>query len=117
METFQISDIISNGDFTLQSRDTLSVLWALTRACNFNCSYCTYSRDFKLADETFSTKEDLLGAARKLLGLNRPGYQITLYGGEPTFHPNFLDLLTFLENPKPPSRFGCSRTEQVAQFL
>src|ERR1017187_1349146 len=82
METFQISDIISNGDFALQSRDTLSVLWALTRACNFNCSYCTYSRDFKLADEIFSTKEDLLGAARKLLGLNRPGYQITLYGGE-----------------------------------
>ena len=102
METFQISDIISNGDFALQSRDTLSVLWAVTRACNFNCSYCTYSRDFKLADEVFSTKEDLLGAARKLLGLNRPGYQITLYGGEPTFHPNFLDLLTFLGESQAP---------------
>jgi 2-polyprenyl-3-methyl-5-hydroxy-6-metoxy-1,4-benzoquinol methylase/MoaA/NifB/PqqE/SkfB family radical SAM enzyme len=102
METFQISDIISNGDFGLQSRDTLSVLWAVTRACNFNCSYCTYSRDFKLADEIFSTKEDLLRAGRKLLGLNRPGYQITLYGGEPTFHPNFLDLLTFLGESQAP---------------
>ena len=102
MDTFQPSEIVSNGDFSPETRDTLSVLWALTRACNFNCEYCLYSRDHKLADEVFCSKEELLGAAQKLLDLNRPGYQITLYGGEPTFHPHFLDLLSFLGESKAP---------------
>lgn len=102
METFQISEIVSNGDFSPQSRDVMSILWAITRGCNYNCSYCFYSSNTKLSDEKFSSKDELLGAAEKIIGLNRPGYQITLYGGEPTFHPNFLDLLTYLADSKSP---------------
>jgi MoaA/NifB/PqqE/SkfB family radical SAM enzyme len=102
METFQISEIVSNGDFSPQSQDVLSVLWAITRGCNYHCSYCNFSSKTKLSDEKFSSKEDLLGAAEKLLGLNRPGYQITLYGGEPTYHPCFLDLLSYLAESEAP---------------
>jgi MoaA/NifB/PqqE/SkfB family radical SAM enzyme len=50
----------------------------------------------------FSSKDELLGAAEKLLSFNRPEYQITLYGGEPTYHPHFLDLLNYFAESKSP---------------
>jgi|GEM_PF-4166512 len=97
-----MSDMVSNGDFSPESRDVISVLWTLLRGCNYRCSYCSFSNKTRLSDETFSSKEDLLGAADKLISLNRPGYQITLYGGEPTYHPHFLDLLDYLVESKAP---------------
>ena len=42
-----------------------------------------------------ASRDELLRAARTLLRLGRPGYQITLYGGEPTLHPHFEDLLAY----------------------
>lgn len=94
METFEVSDIASTGDFSPQSRDVLSILWAITKGCNYRCSYCSYSKDTKFAN--FSSKEDLRRATEVIVGLGRPGYQITLYGGEPTYHPHFHDLVHFL---------------------
>ena len=94
METFRMSDIVSNGDFSPKSRDILSVLWALTQGCNYRCSYCPPGNKTKFSN--FSSKENLLRAAQILISLNRPGYQITLYGGEPTYHPHFLDILKYL---------------------
>ena len=94
METFRMSDIVSNGDFSPKSRDVLSVLWAITQGCNYRCSYCPPGNKTKFSN--FSSKENLLRAAQILISLNRPGYQITLYGGEPTYHPHFLDILEYL---------------------
>jgi MoaA/NifB/PqqE/SkfB family radical SAM enzyme len=93
-----VSDIASTGDFSPQGRDVLSILWAITKGCNYECSYCPYHT--KLSD--FSSRDNLLRAAEVIVGLGRPGYQITLYGGEPTFHPNFHDLVQFLAASEAP---------------
>lgn len=89
---FSMEDIIANGCTRGDSRDVLSVLWMLTEGCNYRCSYCFCRKTFK----KFSTKEQLLRAADALLGMKRPGYQITLYGGEPTYHPHCIDLINYL---------------------
>jgi Radical SAM superfamily len=89
----QMSDIVAIGDHSSARRDVLSVLWAITKVCSFRCSYCVYYKHRRGAE--FSSREDLLRAAQTLLRLGRPGYQITLYGGEPTLHPHFEDLLAY----------------------
>jgi hypothetical protein len=88
-----MSDIVAIGDHSSARRDVLSVLWAITKICSFRCSYCVYYKPRQGSE--FSSREDLLHAARTLLRLGRPGYQITLYGGEPTLHPHFEDLLAY----------------------
>lgn len=89
---FSIKDIVSNGCTGGEDRDVLSVLWTLTEGCNYRCSYCFCRKTFK----KFSAREQLLRAADALLGMKRPGYQITLYGGEPTYHPHCIDLIDYL---------------------
>lgn len=89
-----MKEVLSAGDSSSSARDVLSVLWAITKGCNYMCSYCPYSKDTRFSE--FSSKEDLLNAAKTIIRLGRPGYQITLYGGEPTYHPHFLDLLSYL---------------------
>lgn len=94
MQGLRMADIASTGDFTSPRRDELSILWAITRVCNYSCSYCVYYKSTRHAD--FSSREQLLRAARSIVRLARPGYQLTLYGGEPTHHPHFLALLDAL---------------------
>ncbi len=86
--------VVAIGDQSSPRRDTLSVLWAITKVCSFSCSYCVYYKPRRGA--SFSSRDELLRAARTLLRLGRPAYQITLYGGEPTLHPHFHDLLGYL---------------------
>ncbi len=89
------------GDTLSERQDILSVLWAITKSCNHQCSYCVYYKPVRKAD--FVATEALLRAAEKLLGLGRPGYQITLYGGEPTLHPGIFALIwAILEHPVQP---------------
>jgi MoaA/NifB/PqqE/SkfB family radical SAM enzyme len=92
-EANSVQRILATGDQVSPRRDVLSVLWAITKACTFSCSYCVYYKSPRNAE--YSTRADLIEAARKLVRLARPGYQITLYGGEPTLHPNFIDLLEY----------------------
>jgi MoaA/NifB/PqqE/SkfB family radical SAM enzyme len=116
MNTIRAKEIISVGDYSSERRDTLSILWAITKGCNFRCSYCVYTKD--LRDTVFSTKEELLRAARTIVRLGRPGYQITLYGGEPTQHPHFMDLLGyFAASPAPVSLRMYTNGSQTTQFF
>lgn len=89
---FQLSDIIASGCTNKNDCDALSVLWILTEESNYSCTDRCCRKFFK----KFSTKEQLLRAADALLGMKRPGYQITLYGGEPTDHPHCTDLINYL---------------------
>jgi MoaA/NifB/PqqE/SkfB family radical SAM enzyme len=94
MNSFDPHEIVATGDFMSERRDVLSILWAITKGCNYRCSYCVYTRELKHTQ--FSSRDDLLGAAQTIARMGRPGYQLTLYGGEPTQHPHFLDLLEYL---------------------
>jgi hypothetical protein len=99
MDDFSMDDIVCNGDFLPESRDTLSILWSITSGCDYRCYYCLAPKsDFG----KFSSKDELIKTASKILLLNRPGYQFTLYGGEPTYHPHLLDLIRFLGDTDAP---------------
>ncbi len=95
-----MNDIVAIGDHASPRRDVLSVLWAITKVCSFHCSYCVYYKPLRGSE--FSSRAELLRAARTLMRLGRPGYQITLYGGEPTLHPHFEDLLAYFMTVKAP---------------
>lgn len=97
MNVLQAIEMVSNGDFDEKTRDILSVLWSIAKGCNYNCSYCF---DAKGKFGQFSSADQLLLGAEKLFKLNRPAYHITLYGGEPTFHPNCLQLIEFIGKSK-----------------
>ena len=81
----------------------IKVDWILTRRCNYRCSYCFIYGKGKLAPPPmpFATLTQLKAAVDNIASLNRPWYNVTLSGGEPTLHPHISDLVVMLhENLK-----------------
>lgn len=73
------------------------ILWDLGRLCNYDCSYCwpnVHNRH-----EQHKNIEDLISTCDNLIKNWSNGNTIrwNFGGGEPTLHPNFLDLLKFLK--------------------
>jgi MoaA/NifB/PqqE/SkfB family radical SAM enzyme len=114
--TMQTHPLMVAGDTLSDRQDILSVLWAITKSCNHQCSYCVY---YKPIDKHGLTPTDqLIRAAEKLLALGRPGYQITLYGGEPTLHPGILALITaILASPVEPQLRIFTNGSRDARFF
>ncbi len=104
------------GDTLSARQDILSVLWAITKSCNHSCEYCVY---YKPVDkEGFVSASSLIRAAEKILALGRPGYQITLYGGEPTLHPGIIELIgAILAHPVRPQLRIFSNGSRNARFF
>ncbi len=64
----------------------VEALLRLTARCNQACPYCTAPQHADPAGEA-------LGAAMTAVGRYLPGAMLTLSGGEPSLHPEFLDLV------------------------
>ena len=91
-------DIVSVGQRTLLYRDLFTVSWLLGRFCNYRCSYCwPYARsdrkDHRPTQLCLLTVDEIKRQAR-LNGFN--SFHFSLSGGEPTFHPGYLDILKHL---------------------
>jgi organic radical activating enzyme len=91
-------DIVSVGQRTLLYRDLFTVSWLLGRFCNYRCSYCwPYARsdrkDHRPTELCLLTVDEIKRQAR-LNGFN--SFHFSLSGGEPTFHPGYLDILKHL---------------------
>jgi len=91
-------DIVSVGQRTLLYRDLFTVSWLLGRFCNYNCSYCwPYARsskkDHRPTELNLITIDEIKRQAREN-GFN--SFHFSLSGGEPTFHPGYLDMLQHL---------------------
>lgn len=71
--------------------------WPLTNWCNYKCSYCPVvdivTNDFTKDDHTSMYKVTLARLRKVEIPFN-----ICLTGGEPTLHPNILDILEQLSN-------------------
>lgn len=91
--SFDIQHVLAHGILNPDHQDTLIVDWKLVEGCNYACSYCHLENP--RVQESFSS-EQLLTTARHILELGRPHYLFRLYGGEPTIHPFFPDLLHYL---------------------
>jgi organic radical activating enzyme len=91
-------DIVQVGQRTLLYRDIFTVSWLLGRFCNYRCSYCwPYARsdrkDHRPTELCLKTIDEIKRQAREN-GFN--SFHFSLSGGEPTFHPGYLDILRYL---------------------
>lgn len=91
-------DIVSFGQRSLLYRDLFTVSWLLGRYCNYRCSYCwPYARsdtkDHRPTELCLITIDEIKRQARDN-GFN--SFHFSLSGGEPTFHPGYLDILKYL---------------------
>lgn len=91
-------DLVSVGQRTLLYRDIFTVSWLLGRFCNYRCSYCwPYARsdkkDHRPTQLCLHTIDEIKEQARDN-GFN--SFHFSLSGGEPTFHPGYLEILHYL---------------------
>ena len=111
-------DIVSLGQRTLLYRDLFTVSWLLGRYCNYKCSYCwpyahTTKKDHRPTELCLRTIDEIKRQARNN-GFN--SFHFSLSGGEPTFHPGYLDILKYLSDDAPNTNYtsihmtsNCSR--------
>ena len=94
------NDIEMVGQHTMVKKDLFTVSWLLGRFCNYNCSYCwPYARsskkDHRDTDLCLLTIDEIKRQAREN-GFN--SFHFSLSGGEPTFHPGYLEILEHLSD-------------------
>ena len=111
-------DLKRVGQRTMLYRDMFTVSWLLGRFCNYKCSYCwPYARsdrkDHRPTELCLATIDEIKRQARER-GFN--SFHFSLSGGEPTFHPGYLDILQHLANDTPNTNYtsvhmtsNCSR--------
>jgi organic radical activating enzyme len=90
--------IVKLGQRSMLHRDTFVVSWILGRFCNYNCSYCwpyahSQKKDHRSIELCLNTIDEIKRQAREN-GFN--SFHFSLSGGEPTFHPGYLDILQHL---------------------
>ena len=91
-------DLVRVGQRTMLYRDMFTVSWLLGRYCNYRCSYCwPYARsdtkDHRPTPLMIKTVDEIKRQARER-GFN--SFHFSLSGGEPTFHPAYIDILEHL---------------------
>ena len=94
------NDIVRVGQRTMLYRDLFTVSWLLGRFCNYKCSYCwPYARsdkkDHRPTELCLKTVDEIKRQARER-GFN--SFHFSLSGGEPTFHPGYIDILNHLND-------------------
>lgn len=87
--------IKSFGQRTLLEMDLFNVSWILNRHCNFFCSYCweyahTKEKDFRPLPLITKTIDEIIRQAKEN---NFNSFHFSFSGGEPTTHPNYLDII------------------------
>ena len=112
------NDIVRVGQRNMLYRDMFTVSWLLGRFCNYKCSYCwPYARsdkkDHRPTELNLKTIDEIKRQARER-GFN--SFHFSLSGGEPTFHPGYLDMLKHLSDDVPNTNYtsvhmtsNCSR--------
>lgn len=86
--------LINCGDPTYK---TIQFEWFLTNWCNYNCSYCSE------ADNMVDTFDKQSSPSKYKLVLSRlrlitTPFSVELIGGEPTLHPNIVEILSELSS-------------------
>lgn len=72
------------------------VVLELTNACNLKCKHCFYQNSNEFIPNYFIKKEEAFRLIEKFqkLGVDK----LVLTGGEPTIHPDFIEIATFAKN-------------------
>ena len=89
------NDVVKVGQRTMLHRDLFTVSWLLGRFCNYSCSYCwpyasSRTKDHRPIDLILMTIDEIKRQARAN-GYN--SFHFSFSGGEPTFHPQYLEIM------------------------
>ena len=92
------NDIEMVGQHSMVVKDLFTVSWLLGRFCNYSCSYCwpyasSRTKDHRDTELCLMTVDEIKRQARNN-GFN--SFHFSLSGGEPTFHPGYLEILEHL---------------------
>jgi MoaA/NifB/PqqE/SkfB family radical SAM enzyme len=91
-------DIVKVGHRSFLTRKLFNTNWLLGRYCNYRCSYCwPYAHTDKKDHRSFQVIKkaiDTIFRQGKERGYDE--FSFSFSGGEPTLHPNFLNILRYL---------------------
>lgn len=93
-------NIVEFGDDSIEAT---TFLWNLIDVCNYKCSYCNapHGRNYSDFKEFSKIKRDCWKNVLKRLSVNAVGqYEMQIFGGEPSLHPDFNSILTQLTRDK-----------------
>tara|TARA_A100000171_G_scaffold53055_2_gene75931 strand:- start:110 stop:1027 length:918 start_codon:yes stop_codon:yes gene_type:complete len=95
---YKINQISSSG---FEDYDKSIFSWELNNVCQYRCSYC-YANEWLEKDfnKKYSDTYKTVLTKIKLLDIKKINYDLELLGGEPTIHPYFFNILSFLNNLK-----------------
>ena len=96
-------DLVSVGQRTMLHRDLFTVSWLLGRFCNYKCSYCwpyasSQKKDHRDIDVVLMTIDEIKRQARER---DYNSFHFSFSGGEPTFHPQYLEIMEYLADDVP----------------
>ena len=98
LETYQLhhGKIVACGQLGLLVNTKFVIDWNLLRRCNFSCTYCapdihSYTSEFPSWEQIQQEFNDIKIPTGKEAYFN-------LNGGEPTLHPNILDIVKMCNN-------------------
>lgn len=86
----------------------MNVTWALTRKCSLACSYCTVCDRYSSYEPTEEVMQNTLRYIVEVVN-TRKYAEIMLFGGEPTLHPQWMNILKHL-------RTHCKKTTTLNIF-
>jgi len=99
MSLGEVKTLVAVEDNSPAKDNVLRIEWNLGKRCNFDCSYCSPSIHSKSGEDL--SLEVVQRTARKLVNHARQSgrsIRISLTGGEPYLHPQFIDLLRLLKD-------------------
>lgn len=88
-----MDNIVFHGSKCSDS-DFLEINWQLLYGCNYKCSYCFGQETLNKKD--FISIDKLKHAVDNIFKINKKYYTFSLLGGEPTYHPYFLELVKYI---------------------
>ena len=74
-------------------KSSKKVVLELTNSCNLNCEHCFYRQNEKYNSNSFLKKSEAFSLIDKFKKDNIE--KLVLTGGEPTIHPDFLDIARY----------------------
>lgn len=69
-----------------------AVVWNIIDCCNYRCDYCCIAKDLSTRKSDSKNSRENIDKILSFLSRLEGSWEIRLIGGEPTIHPNFLEI-------------------------
>ena len=107
-------NIIQHGNSDLKG---IIIHWFPTDFCNYNCSYCIAHAPHIEKGIEFTKLPQLIDVVDKIFEIKKDKYIFMFSGGEPTLHPNFIELVEYILENKNASVYLFSNGHKNTDFF